>query len=162
MAAKLPAMTALVTGPVTGSPRQTRHRRRRPVWWILPAAAALLTGLITLALAGAALDDAAIDARAGHATARVLAVTSIRTLVQFTTPDGKIYRPDAGLAYPSGLQVGQLVRVEYDSSDPTGHLRVAGRTWVQGVAPALIILMVLWVLAAPASWWLRRRQARAA
>jgi hypothetical protein len=152
-------MTALVTGPVTGSPRQTRQRR--PVWWILPAAAALLTGLITLALAGAALDDAAIDARTGHATARVLAVTSIRTLVQFTTPDGKIYRPDAGLSYPSGLQVGQLVRVEYDSSDPMGHLRVAGRTWVQGVAPALIILMV-WVPVAPASWWLRRRQARAA
>jgi hypothetical protein len=161
MAAKLLALSALVTGPVTGSPRQTRHRRRRPVWWVLPAAAALLTGLITLALAGAALDDAAIDARTGHATARVLAVTSIRTLVQFTTPDGKIYGPDAGLAYPSGLQVGQLVRVEYDSSDPTGHLRVAGRTWVQGVAPALIILMVLWVLVAPASWWLRRRQARA-
>jgi hypothetical protein len=162
MAAKLPAMTALVTGPVTGSPRQTRYRRRWPAWWMLPAAAALLTGLITLALAGAALDDAAIDARTGHATAQVLAVTSIRTLVQFTTPDGKIYRPDAGLAYPSGLQVGQLVRVEYDSSDPTGNLRVAGRTWVQGVAPALIILMVLWVLVVPASWWLRRRQARAA
>ncbi|HEX5348175.1 MAG TPA: DUF3592 domain-containing protein [Pseudonocardiaceae bacterium] len=154
-------MTALVTGPVTGSPRQTRHRRRWPAWWMLPAAAALLTGLIMLALAGAALDDAAIDARTGHATAQVLAVTSIRTLVQFTTPDGKIYRPDAGLAYPSGLQVGQLVRVEYDSSDPTGNLRVAGRTWVQGVAPALIILMVLWVLVVPASWWLRRRQARA-
>ncbi|HZE03315.1 MAG TPA: hypothetical protein VE155_16295, partial [Pseudonocardiaceae bacterium] len=65
------------------------------------------------------------------------------------------------LAYPSGLQVGQLVRVEYDSSDPTGRLRVAGRTWVQGVVPALIVLMVLWVLAAPASWWSRRRQARA-
>ncbi len=162
MAAKLPAMTALVTGPVPGSARQTRNYRRRPVWWMLPAAAALLTGLITLALAGAALDDAAIDARTGHATARVLAVTSIRTLVQFTAPDGKVYRPDAGLAYPSGLQVGQLVRVEYDSSDPTEHLRVAGRTWVQGVAPALIILVVLWALVTPVSWWLRRRQARAA
>ncbi|MDQ2791646.1 MAG: hypothetical protein M3Y73_18830, partial [Actinomycetota bacterium] len=93
-------MTALVTGPATGSPRQTRNRRRRPVWWVLPAAAALLTGLITLALVGAALDDADIDARTGHATAQVLAVTPIRTLVQFATPEGKVYRPDAGLAYP--------------------------------------------------------------
>jgi hypothetical protein len=154
-------MTALVTGPATGSARQTLHRRRWPVWWVLPAVAALLTGLFSLALAGAAVDDADIDARTGHATAQVLAVTSMRTLVQFATPDGKLYRPDAGLAYPSGLQVGQLVRVEYDRSDPTGHVRVAGRTWVQGVAPASVTLTALWVLAAPASWWLRRRQGRA-
>ncbi|MFZ0121595.1 MAG: DUF3592 domain-containing protein [Pseudonocardiaceae bacterium] len=155
-------MTALVTGPVTGSARLTRSRWRWPVWWVLPAAAALLTGLITLALVGAALDDAEIDARTGHATAQVLAVTSIRTLVQFATPDGKVYRPDAGLAYPSGLQPGQLVRVEYDRSDPPAHLRVAGRTWVQGVAPASIILIVLWTIVTPASWWLRRRQGRTA
>lgn len=154
-------MTALVTEPVTGSPRPPRNRSRWPVWWVLPAAAALLTGLITLALVGAALDDADIDARTGHATAQVLAVTPIRTLVQFATPEGKVYRPDAGLAYPSGLQAGQLVRVEYDSSDPTAHLRVAGRTWVQGVAPATITLIALWVVVAPATWWWRRRQGRA-
>lgn len=154
-------MTALITGPVTGSPRRTLNRRRWPVWWVLPAVMALLTGLFSLALVGAAFDDADIDARSGHATAQVLAVTSMRTLVQFATPDGRVYRPDAGLAYPSGLQVGQLVRVEYDRSDPTGHLRVAGRTWVQGVAPASVTLMVLWVVVAPVSWWLRRRQVRA-
>ncbi len=154
-------MTALVTGPVTGSPRPTLNRRRWPVWWALPAVVALLTGLFSLALAGAALDDADIDARTGHATAQVLAVTSMRTLVQFATSDGRVYRPDAGLAYPSGLQVGQLVRVEYDRSDPTGHLRVAGRTWVQGVAPASVTLTALWTLAAPVSWWLRRRQGHA-
>jgi heme A synthase len=129
---------------------------------VLPAAAALLTGLITLALGGAALDDAEIDAHPGHATAQVLAVTSVRTLVQFATPDGKVYRPDAGLAYPSGLQVGQLVRVDYDSSDPVGNVRVAGRTWVQGVAPASITVLAAWALVAPASWWLRRRHRRAA
>lgn len=149
-------MTALITGPVTGSSRQTRNWRW-PLWWVLPAAAALLTGLITLALAGAALDDADIDAHTGEATARVLAVTSIRTLVQFATPAGKVYRPDAGLAYPPGLQVGQLVRIEYDTSDPTARLRVAGRTWVQGVVPASITLVALWGVVAPASWWLRRR-----
>jgi heme A synthase len=131
------------------------------VWWVLPAAAALITVLIMLALAGAALDDAQIDARPGHATAEVLAVTSIRTLVQFATPAGKVYRPDAGLAYPSGLQAGQLVRVDYDTSDPAVHVRVAGRTWVQGIAPASITVLAAWALVAPATWWLRRRHRHA-
>jgi hypothetical protein len=130
------------------------------VWWVLPAVAGLLTGLIVLALAGAALDDAEIDAHTGHATAQVLAVTSMRTLVQFAGPDGKVYRPEAGLAYPSGLQVGQLARVEYDSADPD-QVRIAGRTWVQGVVPVSITLMALWVLVAPATWWLRRCQGHA-
>ena len=126
---------------------------------MLPAVAGLLTGLIALALAGAALDDAEIDARTGHATAQILAVTSMRTLVQFAGPDGTVYRPDVGLAYPSGSQVRQLVRVEYDSAYPD-QVRIAGRSWAQGVVPASIALMALWVLVAPATWWLRRCQAR--
>ena len=127
------------------------------MWWVLPAVAGVLTGLIMLALAGAARDDAEIDAHTGYATAQVLAVTSMRTLVQFAGPDGKVYRPEAGLAYPSGLQVGQLARVEYDSADPD-KVRIAGRSWVQGVVPVSITLMALWVLVAPATWWLRRCQ----
>ncbi len=150
-------MTALVTSSAPGAPRQVLGRWRWPVWWVLPAAAGLLTGLITLALAGAAVDDAEIAARTGHATAQVLAVTSMRTLVQFAGPDGTVYRPDAGLAYPSGSQVRQLVRVEYDTTDPD-QVRIAGRSWAQGVAPASITLMALWVLVAPATWWLRRCQ----
>ena len=128
---------------------------RRPVSWVLLAAAGVLTGLVVLALAGAAVDDAEIDARTGHATAQVLAVTWMRTLVQFAVPDGQVYSPEEGVAYPSGLQVGQLVRVEYDRADPE-QVRVAGRTWVTGVVPAVITLVVLWLLVAPATWWLRR------
>jgi hypothetical protein len=150
-------MTALVSSSEPGAPRQVLRRWRWPAWWVLPVVAGLLTGLITVALAGAALDDAEIDARTGHATAQVLAVTSMRTLVQFAGPDGTVYRPDAGLAYPSGSQVRQLVRVEYDSADPN-QVRIAGRSWAQGVAPASITLMALWVLVAPATWWLRRHQ----
>jgi hypothetical protein len=125
--------------------------------WLPLVGAVVLTGLITLALAGAALDDAEIEARTGHATAQVLAITSMRTLVQFAGPDGKVYRPDEGLAYPSGLQVGQLVRVEYDSADPD-QVRVAGRSWVAGAAPASITVAALWGLAVPVTWWLRRRR----
>ncbi|HXT46638.1 MAG TPA: DUF3592 domain-containing protein [Pseudonocardiaceae bacterium] len=149
-------MTAVVTGPVAGVTRPVPGRHRRAVWWVPLATAGVLTALITMALAGAALDDAGIDARTGHATAEVLAVTSMRTLVQFAAPGGKVYRPDQGVAYPSQLQVGQLVRVEYDRADPD-QVRVAGRTWVRGVAPAVITLAVLWSVLGPATWWLRRR-----
>jgi hypothetical protein len=150
-------MTALVT--VAGATQEADAGRRRPVWWAPRATAGLLTALITLALVGAALDDAGIEARTGHATAQVLAVTSMRTLVQFAVPEGKVYRPDEGVAYPSGLQVGQLVRVEYDRADPD-QVRVAGRGWVQGVAPAVVTLAALWLVVIPATWWLRRRQSR--
>ncbi|MGH3718181.1 MAG: DUF3592 domain-containing protein [Pseudonocardiaceae bacterium] len=150
-------MSALNTGFVARAPRRIIGRWRRPVWWVLPVAAGLLSGLIALALAGAALDDVEIDAHTGHATAQVLVVTSMRTVVQFARPDGTVYRPEAGLAYPSGAQVGQLVRVEYDRADPD-RVRIAGRTWVWGVAPASITVLALWVLVAPATWWLRWRQ----
>ncbi|MGH3933600.1 MAG: DUF3592 domain-containing protein [Pseudonocardiaceae bacterium] len=128
---------------------------RWPVSWALLAVAGVLTGLVMLALAGAALDDAQINARTGQTSAQVLAVTSTRTLVRFAAPDGQVYSPDEGVAYPSGLRVGQLVRVEYDSANPE-HVRVAGRTWVTGVMRAAITLVVLWALVVPATWWLRR------
>jgi sugar lactone lactonase YvrE len=114
-----------------------------------------------MALAGAALDDAGIDARTGHATAQVLAVTSMRTLVQFALPDGQVYRPDEGVAYSADLQVGQLVRVEYDRADPD-QVRVAGRSWVRGMTPATLMLAAIWSLLGPATWWLRRHHRRSA
>jgi hypothetical protein len=124
--------------------------------WLL-AVPVLVTFLVVLALAGAARDDAAIDAHTGYATAEVLAVTATRTVVQFTGPDGQVYSPVEGLAYPSGLQVGQLVRVEYDSEEPD-QVRVEGRTWVTGVLPAAVTLVILWALVVPACWWLRSRR----
>jgi hypothetical protein len=152
-------MTAVATGPVAGVTRPAPARHRRAVWWVPLAAAGVLTGLVMAALAGAAFDDAGIDARTGHATAQVLAVTSMRTLVQFAVPNGKVYRPDEGVAYPSELQVGQLVRVEYDRADPD-HVRVAGRSWVRGVTPAMIASAAVWSVLGPATWWLRRRRHR--
>ncbi|MGH3931582.1 MAG: DUF3592 domain-containing protein [Pseudonocardiaceae bacterium] len=121
--------------------------------WLL-AVPGVLTALVILALAGAARDDVAIDARTGHATAEVLSVTSMRTMVEFAVPDGQVYRPTEGLAYPSGLQVRQLVRVEYDTADPE-LVRVAGRSWATGLLPAAIMLLAIWTLALPVGWWLR-------
>lgn len=150
-------MSALVTESGAGTPRRILGVWRWPVWSLLPAVAGLLTGLIMLALAGAALDDAEINAHPGHATAQVLGVSVMRTVVQFAGPDGTVYRPETGLAYPSGAQVRQLVRVEYNSANPD-QVRIAGRTWVQGVAPASITLLALWALVTPLTWWLRRRR----
>ncbi|MGH3938943.1 MAG: DUF3592 domain-containing protein [Pseudonocardiaceae bacterium] len=124
--------------------------------WLL-AVPGVLTVLVVLALAGAAHDDVAIDARTGHATAEVLSVTSMRTVVQFAVPDGQVYRPAEGLAYPAGLQVRQLVRVEYDTADPE-LVRVAGRSWATGLLPAAITLLAIWVLVLPVGWWLRARR----
>lgn len=141
---------------LAGVPRQTRDRFRALAWCLPLVVAVLLTGLITLALAGAARDDAAIEASTGRATAQVLAVGLMRTSVQFAVPGGQVYRPDEGVAYPSGLQVGQLVRVEYDTADPA-VVRVIGHSWAEGLVPAVVVLAVLWVLAVPLTWWLRRR-----
>ncbi|MGH3871907.1 MAG: DUF3592 domain-containing protein [Pseudonocardiaceae bacterium] len=141
-----------MTVAVTGS---RRPDLRRLVSWVLLAAAAVLTGLIVLVLAAAAVDDARIDARTARATAQVLAVTAKRTVVQFAAPDGRVHSPEEGVAYPSGLRMGQLVRVEYDNADPE-QVRVAGRTWVTGLVPAAITTVVLWTVLAPTVWWLRR------
>jgi hypothetical protein len=156
--ARLSEMTSRAVVPPVVSPVGQRLRAwlRSPAWWLLAGLPGVLSLLVVLALAGAARDDAAIDARTGRATAQVLAVTPVRTVVQFAAPDGQIHSPDEGLAYPSGLRVGQLVRVEYDRADPE-LVRVAGRTWTVGLLPAGLTLVVLWMLVLPAAWWLRFR-----
>lgn len=148
-------MTAQVlVPPSTDSP--SRHPLTGPTLWVL-LVAGLLTLLLVLALAGGARNDAAINARTAETTAEVLAVTLTRTVVQFTASDGYVHSPVEGVAYPSGLQVGQLVRVEYDAANPE-LVRVAGRTWLVGLPPAAVTLVVIWALALPAAWWLHLRR----
>ena len=118
--------------------------------------AGLATALVVLSLAGAARDDAAIDASTGRTTAEVLSTSSSRTVVRFATPDGEVYIPEQGVAYPSGLAVGQLVRVEYATANPD-LVRVAGRSWVVGLRAGVLVIALVWTLAAPLAWWLRPR-----
>ncbi|MGI9064294.1 MAG: DUF3592 domain-containing protein [Pseudonocardiaceae bacterium] len=129
---------------------------RRGAHRIVLAVAGLVTALVLLALAGAAADDAAVDADTGRTVAEVLSTAGPRTVVRFATPDGEVRTPEQGVAYPSGLVPGRLVRVEYAEDDPE-LVRVAGRSWVVGLAPALLVIGPTWLVAAPSVWWLRRR-----
>ncbi len=132
--------------------------RRLPAVVIGLAATATLLGV--LALIGAARDDALISEHSAVTTAEVLEGSGLsRTLVRFTTADGQAVVPEFGVFYPVGLQPGDVVRVEYDATDPD-RVRVFGRSAGLGVLPILLGTAALWVIALPLAWWLRRRQLR--
>jgi hypothetical protein len=122
----------------------------------LTALGVLITGLCLCLLIAVWRDDAAINARTGHATAEVPSVSFSRTVVQFNTPDGAAHRPAAGLLYPSGLAAGQVVYVEYDTANPD-LVRVAGRGARLALLPIGTTVLGVWAVLGPAIWWLRRR-----
>src|SRR3954451_9108994 len=122
--------------------------------------------LLALVLVGAARNDAAIDANTGRSVAEVLEGGSRpHTFVRFTADDGAVLTPEKGVFYPRGLEPGQLVRVEYDRTDPE-LVRVAGRMWAEGLAPVALALLVLWAVCGTTAWSRarvrRRRRAAAA
>lgn len=116
----------------------------------------MVTLVATLLLLSCWRDDQAVDARTGRATAEVVSVAFNRTVVRFGGPDGKVYSPSQGVLYPEGLEVGQLVRVEYDTADPE-RARIAGRTASLAILPISTFLLAVWAVLAPLIWWLRRR-----
>jgi hypothetical protein len=128
----------------------------------LPAMILVLAGLITLmgvlTLVGAHRDDAQIQAHSAVATAEVLPGSDFsRTLITFTTATGETVSPERGVFYPRGLQPGQIVRVEYDSTHPD-RVRVLGRNASVGSLPIGIMLLVTWAVALPVGFSLRGRQ----
>jgi hypothetical protein len=130
-------------------------RRRAPE--IVVGIAVLVTALAALALTGAALDDAVIDADRGVATAEVLDSTFSRTLIRFPQADGQAVVPERGVQYPRGLTTGDTVTIEYALSDPE-QVRVAGRTVVDGIVPMLLGVAGVWAVLGPLAVWLRRRR----
>jgi hypothetical protein len=128
---------------------------------IVAGLAVVATVLTVLALAGAALDDRAIDANPAVAQAEVLPGSSFsRTLVRFTVANGEAVVPEHGVFYPWGLQEGADVAVEYDVTKPE-LVRVAGRSAIDGVLPLGIGVLVMWAVLGPLAVWLRRRRAGA-
>jgi hypothetical protein len=125
---------------------------------IVTGIAVLATVLGLLALAGAAVDDRAISANPGYAQAEVLdGSTFARTVVRFTVASGETVVPEHGVFYPSGLQVGGSVAVEYDLGNPE-LVRVAGRGALEEAIPLGLGLAGVWALLGPIALWLRRRR----
>ena len=95
----------------------------------------------------AAINDAAIARDKATATAEVIDVGTMRTTVLFRDERGNYHQPNEGLKYPTGLERGQKVRVEYQASNPA-NVKVEGRTWTLAFLPALSSIAVVLVLGA--------------
>lgn len=118
----------------------------------------VLTVLGALVLVGAARDDASITADRGVAVAEVLDGSDAQhTFIRFTASDGAVLTPENGVLYPRGLEPGNYVLVEYDRSKPD-LVRVADRSWTEGLAPAGLGVAGLWVILGPLAWYLARRR----
>ncbi|TCK20226.1 DUF3592 domain-containing protein [Pseudonocardia endophytica] len=121
------------------------------VAWI----AVVLSVLTVLALAGAVMNDVRISSHRATTAATVL---EARTVVQFTDGQGQLRTPS--VLYPSGLSAGDNIYVEYDATQPD-RVRVAGRSWIDGLLPTAIGLVVIWAVFGPLVVWLRRRRSTA-
>ncbi|MCP2252926.1 hypothetical protein LY13_001670 [Prauserella aidingensis] len=134
--------------------------RRQRAWrigaWVVLGLALLITLECAVLSAGAWVNDRDIAENRGAAVAQVEQVTWDRTLIRFDTPDGESHNPDLGVLYPQGLSEGQLVRVEYDTTEPD-LVKVAGRTWVLTLLPTGTTALFTWLVAGPLLWFLRRQ-----
>ncbi len=120
----------------------------------------VLSVLGALVLVGAARNDASIDAARGSAVAEVLDGSTLpRTFVRFTAADGAVLTPEEGVFYPRGLEPGNLVLVEYDRNEPD-LVRVAGRTWSEGLVPVLFGIVAVWAVLGPGAYGLARLRRR--
>jgi hypothetical protein len=125
---------------------------------ILVGLGVVLTALVVLVLVGAARDDASITADRGVAVGEVLDGSDAQhTFIRFTASDGAVLTPENGVLYPRGLEPGNYVLVEYDRTKPE-MVRVADRSWTEGLAPAALGVAGLWVVLGPLAWYLGRRR----
>lgn len=143
---------------MVGQGTVARHRLiRRIAVRSLLVFGGIVTFLGVVLVVAAWTEDIAIDGDIGHANAEVLDDTFSRTLVRFYTDDGAEHIPQVGVLYPAGLEVGDVVEVEYRVEDPE-QVRVAGRGAVVTLLPVGLTLVSVWAVLVPAVWILRRQQ----
>ncbi|WP_461145396.1 DUF3592 domain-containing protein [Salinifilum aidingensis] len=136
-----------------------RHRTGRARRFV--ARTALVLGALAAVMAGALLGACAINDRTiaesqGSAVAEVVDTSPVRAAVRFTTDDGRVYIPAAGVLYPSGLKPGQQVYVEYDTRNPD-LVRVADRTVAVALLPVGTALGGTWLVLGTVYLAARRR-----
>jgi hypothetical protein len=108
--------------------------------------ACLVTLQSVLLVFGAWRDDRQIERHMGVAEANVLSAGPRRSTIEFVTPDRVTYRPELGVLYPSELDTGMRIYVEYDKNDPD-LVRVQHRNASLAIIPAGSIAVVGWLIA---------------
>ena len=109
-------------------------------------AACLVTLQSLLLVVGAWRNDHLIERNMGVAAAEVLDAGPRRSTIEFVTPDRVTYRPKLGVLYPSELDTGMRIYVEYDTTNPD-LVRVQHRNASLAIIPAGSIAVVGWLIA---------------
>jgi hypothetical protein len=131
-------------------PNETRSGRVfRRIRIGIVVAACLVTLQSVLLVLGAWRDDNQIERHMGVAEANVLSAGPRRSTIEFVTPDRVTYRPELGVLYPSELDTGMRIYVEYDKNNPD-LVRVQHRNASLAIIPAGSIAVVGWLIAVAA------------
>lgn len=150
IAARLRALVQPLIPHLYGEPGETRSQRIiRRVRIGVVIAACLVTLQSVLLVVGAWRNDQQIERHMGVAAAEVLSAGPRRSTIEFVTPDRVTYRPELGVLYPSELDAGMRIYVEYDKNNPD-LVRVRDRDASLSIIPAGSIAVVGWLAAAAA------------
>ena len=132
---------------LTRDPNETRSQRTfRRIRIGIVLVASLVTLQSALMVMGAWRDDRQIERHMGVAAAEVLSAGPRRSTIEFVTPDRVTYRPELGVLYPSELETGMRIYVEYDTNNPD-LVRVRDRNASLAIIPAGSIAVVGWLIA---------------
>jgi hypothetical protein len=148
--ARLKALRATVIPHLYGDACETRPQRI--IRWTrigVVIVACLVTLQSLLLVVGAWRNDRQIERHMGVAAAEVLDAGPRRSTIEFVTPDRVTYRPELGVLYPSELDTGMRIYVEYDKNNPD-LVRVQDRNASLAIIPAGSIAVVGWLIAGAA------------
>jgi hypothetical protein len=139
----------LIHGRNGDAPDTRRRRVLRRVRIGVLIFGCLVTLQSVLLVAGAWRNDRQIERNMGVAAAEVLSAGPRRSTIEFVTPDRVTYRPELGVLYPSELDTGMRIYVEYDKNDPD-LVRVQHRNASLAIIPAGSIAVLGWIIAGAA------------
>ncbi|MFC4375795.1 DUF3592 domain-containing protein [Nocardia halotolerans] len=137
-----------------------RSKRLRRVRIGVLGTATVISVLMVLLVLAAWRNDYEIESNRGVTAGEVLSAGRLRSAVMYVTPDSVTHNPKVGILYPTNLTAGQRINVEYSTRDPD-LVRVAGRDARVAIVPAGSVIVVVWAMALPALWLVRRKQRRA-
>lgn len=163
MQTRLKALWGIIVPHISGQPDETRGGRiARRIRIGIVVVACLVTLQSLLLVLGSWRSDRQIERHLGVAQANVLDAGPRRSTIEFVTPDRVTYRPELGVLYPSELDTGMRIYVEYDTTDPD-LVRVQGRNAALAIIPAGSIAVIGWLVAGAAlvlTAWVERRHDR--